>query len=664
MHEGFCERLGYLSLACSATPQMLIDAGAILDHRGAGGRTPLHAAAAAGDNELVQLLVQQEGVDKDAVDDQHRTALHLAARTKRVAVVQTLLQLGADAEVASADGKTARDLALDPMIGTGDLDALERVFDGPETRFWNHSARAVALHRAGELGAAFEQYGLALGLASGLGRKLSADDRARLHLNRARVAQRLELNTQALEDCEAALTLDSATSYRKALAIRAESAFTLFDFERAAADLKPLLDADPNGDHAERWGELLQEAKILAKMTFYEVLSLDSEATASEIKKAFRRESIKWHPDKHTGNPDANYRATLKFKLLNESNQTLGDAAKRVAYDRKLRYAAWEDDDDTDILGRFRRGSDGKTKDEAKENVLAKHRLREAELSNMSGKEKKAQAVKEEAREAADTAAKEAALLAAKKKEAIEQLRREKLEGEMRRLDELSALQKEREAEIQKQRDLAHTLSEQLRELKEQQRWAAEADPDDLQSDGELDSGEDGDADDLDADLDADELFGEDAEGNLDAYRAAYERYLHRRKERMASGGTGESEDEDFPDPEFDPYGDDDSSVGDDGPRSPLSDPLSESPPPPRRAAAGGGGGGSGASYRPYDHIPESESDDERDYGERTPSEDRDSDLGDMMAEAEAAMNAAEDAIRMAEVAERDFRAQVRKMPS
>merc|ERR1719326_1818552 len=76
--------------------QLLMSAGASVTAEGPGGRTPLHAAAAAGNNQLVQVLVQHEGVDKDAVDSQARTALHLAARSKRARVVQTLLQLGAN----------------------------------------------------------------------------------------------------------------------------------------------------------------------------------------------------------------------------------------------------------------------------------------------------------------------------------------------------------------------------------------------------------------------------------------------------------------------------------------------------------------------------------------------------------------------------------------
>ena len=43
-----------------------------------------------------------------------------------------------------------------------------------------------------------------------------------------------------------------------------------------------------------------------------------------------------------------------------QANQTLSDLSKRLAYDRKIRYAAWDEDtDDYDLLGRFRRGGLG-----------------------------------------------------------------------------------------------------------------------------------------------------------------------------------------------------------------------------------------------------------------------------------------------------------------
>ena len=334
-------------------PQLLLSAGADAAVAGSGGRTPLHAAAAAGNNQLVQLLIQREGVDKDAQDAQERTPLHLAARSKRARVVQTLLQLGANADLQTAEGKTARDIAVDPMIGTGDPAVLSRVFDSTETRFWNHSARAVAMHRADELEPALTQYTLAIGLAKQLKYTLSADDKARLHLNRARVAQRLSKHTQTMQDCEEALGIDAPDSHRKALAVRAESAMALLDFERAAADLKAVVDEDDYGEQAERWADMLKESSALAARTYYEVLNVPTDATAAEIKKAFRRESITWHPDKHAGDADAQARATLKFKQLNEANQHLSDQSKRFAYDRKLRYGVGGDDYDTSF-GRYR----------------------------------------------------------------------------------------------------------------------------------------------------------------------------------------------------------------------------------------------------------------------------------------------------------------------
>jgi tetratricopeptide (TPR) repeat protein len=325
--------------------QLLLSAGAAVSAREeSSGRTALHAAAAAGNNQLVQTLVQQEGVDKDALDSHQRTALHLAARSKQARVVQTLLQLGADGDLLSDAGKTARDLAVDPMIGTGDAQLMARVFDSAETKFWNHSARAVAMHRADALDSAMEQYTLAIDLAAQLAHSLSTDDRARLYLNRARVAQRLSNHTQTMLDCEAALGLHAPSSHKKAQAVRAESAMALLDFEKAVDDLKAVVDA--GGEHAERWADMLREAKTLNSMTHYEMLNVPSHASATDIKKAFRRESITWHPDKHAGSDDAQYRATLKFKQLNEAHQVLSDPAKRLAYDRKVRYGVFRTTDD------------------------------------------------------------------------------------------------------------------------------------------------------------------------------------------------------------------------------------------------------------------------------------------------------------------------------
>ena len=64
----------------------------------------------------------------------------------------------------------------------------------------------------------------------------------------------------------------------------------------------------------------------MSKRDYYEVLGLSKGATEEEIKKAFRKQAIKHHPDKG-GNED-------DFKEINEAYEVLGNPQKRQAYDQ------------------------------------------------------------------------------------------------------------------------------------------------------------------------------------------------------------------------------------------------------------------------------------------------------------------------------------------
>jgi DnaJ family protein B protein 6 len=67
------------------------------------------------------------------------------------------------------------------------------------------------------------------------------------------------------------------------------------------------------------------------KLCYYEVLGLKKTATTDEVKKAFRKLAVKWHPDK---NPDNKAEATEKFKEISEAYEILSDEHKRKNYDR------------------------------------------------------------------------------------------------------------------------------------------------------------------------------------------------------------------------------------------------------------------------------------------------------------------------------------------
>ncbi len=68
----------------------------------------------------------------------------------------------------------------------------------------------------------------------------------------------------------------------------------------------------------------------MAKRDYYEVLGVSKSATDQELKKAYRKLAIKYHPDK---NPD-NKEAEEKFKEAAEAYEVLSNADKRARYDR------------------------------------------------------------------------------------------------------------------------------------------------------------------------------------------------------------------------------------------------------------------------------------------------------------------------------------------
>lgn len=69
---------------------------------------------------------------------------------------------------------------------------------------------------------------------------------------------------------------------------------------------------------------------IVAKKDYYEVLGISKTASGEEIKKAYRRLAIQFHPDRNQGNKEAEER----FKEATEAYEVLIDAQKRAAYDR------------------------------------------------------------------------------------------------------------------------------------------------------------------------------------------------------------------------------------------------------------------------------------------------------------------------------------------
>ncbi|CDO68768.1 hypothetical protein BN946_scf184989.g34 [Trametes cinnabarina] len=161
--------------------------------------------------------------------------------------------------------------------------------------------------------------------------------RAVLLSNRATTFVKLERWEDALADAETSLELDS-TSF-KAARTRARIFVHMEKFDAAIVDFKSAIeqaelegsDADVRALKAE-----LKKAEVALKQSktkdYYKILGVERTCTEMEIKKAYRRESLKHHPDK--GGDEE------KFKLISEAHGVLSDPVKRQRYD------LGEDDED------------------------------------------------------------------------------------------------------------------------------------------------------------------------------------------------------------------------------------------------------------------------------------------------------------------------------
>lgn len=68
----------------------------------------------------------------------------------------------------------------------------------------------------------------------------------------------------------------------------------------------------------------------MAQKNYYDILGVSKSASDAEIKKAYKKMAMQYHPDRNKGDK----KAEAKFKEINEAYQVLGDATKKKNYDQ------------------------------------------------------------------------------------------------------------------------------------------------------------------------------------------------------------------------------------------------------------------------------------------------------------------------------------------
>jgi DnaJ-class molecular chaperone len=97
----------------------------------------------------------------------------------------------------------------------------------------------------------------------------------------------------------------------------------------------------------------------MSQKDYYKVLGVKEDASEAEIKKAYRKLAVKYHPDKNPGDS----KAEEKFKEISEAYYALGDAKRRKEYDNLRRMGAYTGDfssaqgfDFSDFMSQFSGG--------------------------------------------------------------------------------------------------------------------------------------------------------------------------------------------------------------------------------------------------------------------------------------------------------------------
>jgi len=142
-------------------------------------------------------------------------------------------------------------------------------------------------------------------------------------LTKCRALVQLKEGEKAIEACDAAGNNESHK-------LKGEAYILLQKYEEAVREYQKAVDG---GDQSAHQG--LNNAQRLLKISkrkdYYKILEIPNSASPKEVKRAYHKMALKWHPDK---NPDQRDLAEEKLKDINEANTVLSDPEKRGKFDR------------------------------------------------------------------------------------------------------------------------------------------------------------------------------------------------------------------------------------------------------------------------------------------------------------------------------------------
>ena len=137
---------------------------------------------------------------------------------------------------------------------------------------------------------------------------------------------------EALKDINKSILLNE--KYWKAYIRRGNIYTSLNMFEEARSDYQKAKENDPS---IRDINKLLEESKKAEKKAkkrdYYKILELNKSATESDIRKAYKKLALKWHPDRHNESEESKKLAEKQFRDINDAYVILSDPQKKQNYD-------------------------------------------------------------------------------------------------------------------------------------------------------------------------------------------------------------------------------------------------------------------------------------------------------------------------------------------
>lgn len=151
--------------------------------------------------------------------------------------------------------------------------------------------------------------------------------------NRALCYQKLNKNVEALRDSNQSIKLNPF--YARGYIKRGNVYMELKMFDDARADFQKAKDLDPNVAGVDGYlNDANKNAEKARKRDYYAILGIDKNADEKEIKRAYKKMAMKYHPDRNSESEESKKMAEKKFIDVNDAYSVLSDPKKRSMYDQ------------------------------------------------------------------------------------------------------------------------------------------------------------------------------------------------------------------------------------------------------------------------------------------------------------------------------------------